>query len=250
VKQRIQYFAVPSVLLAMVVFAGSASDTSIATAEGPVSIHPIEHATFVMQWNDKTIAVDPVGGGTPFMDLGPADLILITDIHGDHLSIETVAVLAKPETVIVCPAAVAEKFTEADRGRLTVLANGESVEWDGATIEAVAAYNFAPERQNFHAKGRGNGYVLALGGTRIYISGDTEDVPEMRALPNIDAAFVCMNLPYTMDVPAAADAVLEFKPKVVFPYHYRGKGGMSDLDQFRTLVAKDPTIEVRLLEWY
>jgi L-ascorbate metabolism protein UlaG (beta-lactamase superfamily) len=111
-------------------------------------------------------------------------------------------------------------------------------------------YNLSPERQGFHAKGRGNGYLLTLGGARIYISGDTEDIPEMRALKNIDAAFVCMNLPYTMDVEAAADAVLEFKPKVVFPYHYRGKGGMSDLEEFRSLVAKDPKIEVRLLEWY
>ena len=92
--------------------------------------------------------------------------------------------------------------------------------------------------------------MLNLGGTRILFSGDTEDVPEMRALEEIDAAFVCMNLPYTMDVPAAADAVLEFKPRVVFPYHYRGKGGMSDLEQFQTLVAKNPNIEVRLLEWY
>jgi L-ascorbate metabolism protein UlaG (beta-lactamase superfamily) len=248
--KEIVTLAVVCVCFTAVVFAGSGSDNTIETSEGPLVIHPIEHASFVMQWNGKTIAVDPVGGGTPFLDLGPADLILITDIHGDHLSLETVAVLAKPEAVIVCPTAVAEKFTEGDRGRLTVLANGESTEWGQATIEAIAAYNLTPERQNFHAKGRGNGYVLTLGGARIYISGDTEDVPEMRALENIDAAFVCMNLPYTMDVEAAADAVLEFKPKVVFPYHYRGKGGMSDLDQFRALVSRYPWIEVRLLEWY
>ena len=229
---------------------GTASKIMLATADGPAMIHPIEHATFVMQWNGKTIAVDPIGDVEAFAAFDKPELILITDIHGDHLSIETVAVLAKPDTVIVCPAAVAEKFTEVDRSRLTVLANGESTEWGEVTVEAIAAYNLTPERQNFHAKGRGNGYVLTLGGTRIYISGDTEDVPEMRALENIDAAFVCMNLPYTMDVPAAADAVLEFKPKVVIPYHYRGKGGMSDLDQFQSLVAEDPGIEVRLLEWY
>jgi L-ascorbate metabolism protein UlaG (beta-lactamase superfamily) len=223
---------------------------SLPSGNGPITIYPIQHATFVMKWNEKTIAVDPVGGGSPFIDLGAADLIVITDIHGDHFSIETVAILAKPGGVIVCPAAVAEKFPQADRDRLTVLANGESVDWGGASIEAIAAYNLSPERQAFHDKGRGNGYLLTLGGTRIYISGDTEDIPEMRALEDIDAAFVCMNLPYTMDVAAAADAVLEFRPKVVFPYHYRGKGGMSDLDQFKTLVAKEPEIEVRLLEWY
>jgi L-ascorbate metabolism protein UlaG (beta-lactamase superfamily) len=238
------------VSIAAATSAGTASKNTLATDKGPLVIHPIEHASLVMKWSDKTIAVDPVGGGTPFMDLGPADLILITDIHGDHLSIETVAILAKPEAVIICPEAVSEKFVKADRGRLTVLANGESARWGEATIEAIAAYNLTPERQNFHAKGRGNGYVLTLGGTRVYISGDTEDVPEMRALEDIDAAFVCMNLPYTMDVEAAADAVLAFKPKVVFPYHYRGKDGMSDLDQFQASVAKDPGIEVRLLEWY
>jgi L-ascorbate metabolism protein UlaG (beta-lactamase superfamily) len=236
--------------LTAVVTAGPSSENTIETGQGPLVIHPVEHATFVMQWDGKTVAVDPVGGGTPFMDLGPADLILITDIHGDHLSIETVAILAKPETMIVCPAAVAEKFTEVDRGRLTVLANGESAKWGEATIEAIAAYNLTPERQDFHAKGRGNGYLLTLGGTRVYISGDTEDIPEMRALESIDAAFICMNLPYTMDVEAAADAVLAFKPRVVFPYHYRGKGGMSDLAVFRALVSKNPWIEVRLLEWY
>jgi len=112
-------------------------------------------------------------------------------------------------------------------------------------------YNLTADRQQFHPKGRGNGYVLTLGAKRIYISGDTEDIPEMRQLENIDVAFVCMNLPYTMDVEAAADAVLDFKPKIVYPYHYRGKGGMSDLEEFRSIVgAGDGDIEVRLLKWY
>ena len=243
-------FAVACVFLAPVVVAGSSSDDTIATGQGPLTIYPVEHATFVMQWNGMTIAVDPIGGAAPFEAFGKADLILITDIHGDHLSADTVAALAGPSTMIVGPSAVAEKFPEADRDHLTVVANGQSVEWREVTIQGIAAYNLTAERQAFHAKGRGNGYLLTVGGTRIYISGDTEDIPEMRALEDIDAAFVCMNLPYTMDVKAAADAVLEFKPKVVFPYHYRGKGGMSDLDGFRSLVAKDPAIEVRLLEWY
>jgi L-ascorbate metabolism protein UlaG (beta-lactamase superfamily) len=249
VKQTI-IFAVAGVLLAVHAVAGSSSGNTISTANGPLTIHPVEHATFVMQWNGKTIVVDPIGGAAPFEAFGEADLILITDIHGDHLSVDTVAALAGPSTMIVAPSAVAEKFPESDRDQVTVVANGQSVEWGEAKIQAVAAYNLTPERQAFHAKGRGNGYLLTLGGSKIYISGDTEDVPEMRALEGIDAAFVCMNLPYTMEVDAAADAVLEFKPKVVFPYHYRGKGGMSDLDEFRSLVAKDPTIEVRVLEWY
>jgi len=244
------FFAVAGLLFAAVTVAGPSSDHTIATDKGPLTVHPVEHATFVMQWNGKTIAVDPIGGAAPFEAFGKPDLILITDIHGDHLSADTVAALAGPSTMIVGPSAVAEKFPEADRDRVTVVANGQSVEWGESAIQAIAAYNLTAERQAFHAKGRGNGYLLALGGTRIYISGDTEDIPEMRALKDIDAAFVCMNLPYTMEVSAAADAVLEFKPKVVFPYHYRGKGGMSDLDEFRSLVAKDPNIEVRVLKWY
>jgi L-ascorbate metabolism protein UlaG (beta-lactamase superfamily) len=238
------------VFLAAVAFAGSPSDGTIATDDGPLVIHTVEHASFVMQWNGRTIAVDPVGGASEYDALGKADLILITHIHGDHLSVETVHGLAAASTVIVSPASVAEKFPEADRGRITILANGGSVNWGESLIEAIPMYNLTPERQAFHPKGRGNGYVVTLGGTRIYIAGDTEDIPEMRGLEDIDAAFVCVNLPYTMDVAAAADAVLDFKPKVVFPYHYRGKGGMSDMDEFRSLVAKDPSIEVRVLEWY
>jgi L-ascorbate metabolism protein UlaG (beta-lactamase superfamily) len=244
----------------------------IATGAGPLEIVTVEHATFVMLWNGTTIAVDPVGGVEAFADFPKADLILITDIHGDHLSIDTVAALNGDSTMIVAPAAVIEKFPPAegssvagiDPGRITALANGETVEWkqgflpddgesfnvDFGTVEAVPMYNLSDERRQYHVKGRGNGYILTLGGARIYISGDTEDIPEMRALENIDAAFVCMNLPYTMDAAAAADAVLEFRPKIVFPYHFRGTEGRSDLDEFRRLVAADPDIEVRVLDWY
>jgi len=248
--KRFFVFTVACGFLAPVVIAGSSSVGTIATGQGPLTIHPVEHATFVMQWNGKTIAVDPIGGEAPYKVYGEVDLILITHIHGDHLSVETVQGLAGSSTVIVAPASVTEKFPEADQSRISVVANGESVNWGESVIQAIPMYNLTPDRQAFHPKGRGNGYVVTLGGTRIYIAGDTEDIPEMRALQDIDAAFVCMNLPYTMDVTAAADAVLEFKPKVVFPYHYRGKGGMSDLDEFRSLVAKDPKIEVRVLDWY
>ena len=243
-------FAVGCVFFAALAHSGSPSDATIATDRGPLKIHPVEHASFVIEWNGSTIAVDPVGGHSKYTSFGKADLVLITHIHGDHLSVDTVHGLAEQSTVIVAPASVAEKFPEADRVRITVLANGESVKWGEGLIEAIPMYNLSPDKQKFHPKGRGNGYVVTFGGTRIYIAGDTADIPEMRALEDIDAAFVCMNLPYTMDVPSAADAVLEFKPKVVFPYHYRGQGGMSDMDEFRSLVAKDPNIEVRLLEWY
>jgi len=112
-------------------------------------------------------------------------------------------------------------------------------------------YNLREEALKFHEKGRGNGYILTLEDQRIYISGDTEDIPEMRTLKNIDKALVCMNLPYTMSVESAASAVLDFKPITVYPYHYRGTNGLSDVAKFKTIVNKnDANIKVKLLEWY
>ena len=118
-------------------------------------------------------------------------------------------------------------------------------------IQAVPMYNLPEEENAKHPKGRGNGYVLNIENKRIYISGDTEDIIEMRMLRNIDVAFVCMNLPYTMDLNQAASAVLDFKPKTVYPYHYRGPEGLSDVEAFKNLVqAKDKNIQVRLYNWY
>jgi L-ascorbate metabolism protein UlaG (beta-lactamase superfamily) len=112
-------------------------------------------------------------------------------------------------------------------------------------------YNLPDDSTARHTKGRGNGYILTLGGKRFYISGDTEDIPEMRNLKNIDVAFVCMNMPYTMTEEQAASAVLDFKPKIVYPFHYRGQGGFSDTQKFKMLVNKgDASIDVRLKDWY
>ncbi len=224
-----------------------AQDT-IKTDKGDLTVHPIQHATLVLKWGGKTIFVDPTTGGDAFKEHGKADLILVTDIHGDHFDPKTLAAVRSPEAMLIAPAAVAEKMG-ADKAGVTVLANGETATCGDIKIEAIPMYNLTPERKNNHTKGRGKGYVLTIGGKRIYISGDTEDIPEMRGLKDIDAAFVCMNLPYTMDVDHAADAVLAFKPKIVYPYHYRGKE-MSDVEKFKSLVAKDKSIEVRLLKWY
>ena len=112
-------------------------------------------------------------------------------------------------------------------------------------------YNLPEDADSRHTKGRGNGYIVTVGGKKMYISGDTEDITEMRALRGIDVAFVCMNLPYTMDVDQAADAVLEFKPKMVYPYHYLGQGGLNDIEKFKSLVDKtNAGVEVRLRNWY
>lgn len=221
------------------------------TTVGELTIRPLQHATLVLSHGETTIYVDPLGGAAAFAGEASPDLILITHVHGDHLDPATVAAVAQDDTAIVVPQSVAERLGEVEvTGTVKVLANGETAEVAGVSVEAIPAYNLTEERSQFHPKGQGNGYVVTVGGQRVYISGDTEDIPEMRALENIDVAFVCMNLPYTMDVEKAADAVLEFQPRVVIPYHYRGQGGFSDLEKFKEIVSKNPQIEVRLLDWY
>jgi L-ascorbate metabolism protein UlaG (beta-lactamase superfamily) len=230
------------------------SGDQVATDNGVLVIHPLRHATFVMRWNGKTIYVDPVGGAKPFADLPKPDLVLVTHMHFDHFDPKTLeaVVPAGGKTVIIAPPTVAEKIPETLRSRLTVkiLANGEKTEAAGIAIEAVPAYNTTPGKEKFHPKGRDNGYVLTMGGKRVYIAGDTEDTPEMRALTGIDIAFLPMNLPYTMSVEKAADAIRQFKPKVVYPYHYRSHDGTkADFGEVKRLVG-DSGIEIRVRDWY
>jgi L-ascorbate metabolism protein UlaG (beta-lactamase superfamily) len=226
---------------------GQNAQDEIITKDGPAQIVPINHATFGIQWNKKWILVDPVGGAQRFSKFQQKpDLILVTDVHGDHLNADTLKAVAGENTKIIVPEAVKNQLPADLKSRVTVMANGEKKEAAGAQIEAIPMYNITAERLKFHSKGRGNGYVLTLGGTRFYISGDTEDIPEMRQLKDIDVAFLCMNLPYTMTVEQAAGAVAEFKPKIVYPYHYRG----SDLKKFKELLSSNKAIDVRLRDWY
>ncbi|WP_109853352.1 MBL fold metallo-hydrolase [Aquimarina sp. AU58] len=215
-----------------------------------ITIDPIVHATAIVEWKEKTIYIDPAGGVKAFKDKKLADLVLITDIHGDHMDIETLDSLDLSKAEIIAPQAVAEKLPAQYTDHLIILNNGETKEVQGISIEAIPMYNLREEALKFHNKGRGNGYVITLGKKRLYFSGDTEDIPEMRALQYIDMAFVTMNLPYTMTVESAASAVLEFKPKQVYPYHYRGTEGLSDVAKFKELVSKNPDIEVIQLDWY
>lgn len=210
-----------------------------------IKFSPIKHATLVIETSEAVIYVDPVGDTGAFEKYPAPDIILITDIHGDHLDSATVNSLKRDKTVIIAPKAVVDKLQFGQ-----VLNNGETTAVNNIQIEAIPMYNLTEERLKYHQKGRGNGYVITADKKRIYISGDTEDIPEMRNLKNIDYAFVCMNLPYTMSVEQAASAVLEMKPKVVFPYHYRGTDGFSDVEKFKQLVSKNKDIEVRLLNWY
>ena len=223
----------------------------LKTSSGEINIQPIVHGTLALEWNDITIFVDPYGGAEGFADYGSPEIILITDIHGDHLHMETLKGLDTKNAHWVVPQAVADQLPEDMAENITVIGNGEHEKILGISIEAVPMYNLPETEDSRHPKGRGNGYVLTLDNKRIYISGDTEDIPEMRALENIDVAFVCMNLPYTMDINQAASAVLEFKPKIVYPYHYRGQGGLADVNSFRALVkGENSSIDVRLKNWY
>ncbi|HWZ81544.1 MAG TPA: MBL fold metallo-hydrolase [Terriglobales bacterium] len=214
---------------------------TFTTAKGDVKITPLFHASTLIEAGGKAIYLDPAKPAK--FPERKADLILITDIHGDHMDPDSIKTVSQSSTEILAPPAVVQTVTTAKP-----IANGETKTWGDWTIEAVPAYNLkrGPEAGKlFHDKGRGNGYVLTYGGKRFYFSGDTEGVPEMRALKNIDVAFICMNLPYTMPPDEAADAVKAFHPKVVIPYHYRG----SDLQVFKK--GLDGTgIEVRLIEWY
>ena len=224
-------------ILLLMIYAGFAQKSQF----GKITFHPINHATFVTEIDTLTLYIDPVGGAEAFKGQKPADIILITDIHGDHMSKETVDAVKSKSTKIIAPKAVVESIKMGD-----VLNNDETVEIKGISIKAIPMYNTTEDRKDKHVKGRGNGYLISALEKNIYISGDTEDIPEMRNLKDIDYAFVCMNLPYTMSVEQAASAVLEMKPKYVFPYHYRG----SDVQKFKELVSVDKNIDIQILNWY
>ncbi|SDB40612.1 L-ascorbate metabolism protein UlaG, beta-lactamase superfamily [Flavobacteriaceae bacterium MAR_2010_188] len=216
-----------------------------------ILITPINHATLVLEAMNNVIYVDPVGGKSAFEGLREPDFILVTDIHGDHFDFQTIKDVIGERTVLIGPDAVKKKLPPELLKNFVLVFNGISQGFKTSKmaldIEGIAMYNLRPEALKYHEKGRGNGYLLTLNKKRIYISGDTEDIPEMRKLKNIDIAFVCMNLPYTMTVKSAADAVLDFKPKVVYPYHHRG----SDVENFKQLVESgNKKIEVKLLDWY
>jgi len=228
---------------------------TIQTSAGPVKITPIYHASALIQAGGKNIYIDPArpvprprsGDYSYFTGLPAADLILVTHAHPDHMDPATIDKLSKPGTEIIAPSAVAKTVSTAK-----VISNGQTTIWDGWTIHAVPMYNLkrgpVPGKL-YHPKGVGNGYVLTYGGKRIYFSGDTENTPEMRALKNIDVAFVCMNLPFTMTTSEAAAAVKAFHPKIVVPYHYRSRYGASNLNDFNNDL-KGTGIKVHIFDWY
>jgi len=221
------------------------------TNQGTLTVYPIRHASTVFRWKDVTLYADPSWDSALYNAYNKPDVIVITHFHGDHFSPSTLQAIVKPTTKIFAPANVVKKMPESLKKLSQVMVNGDIASVKGLTIEAIPMYNLTKKRLKRHIKGRDNGYVVSFGDKRIYLSGDTEDIPEMRQLKNIDIAFVCMNLPFTMDVEHAADAVIEFKPKIVYPYHYRNKDKtLSDTKLFAKLVRAQGHSQVVLRDWY
>lgn len=226
----------------------------LPTTNGDAILHPIGHASVFVSWNGKAFYSDPSGTASLFTGLPLADVIVVTHEHGDHFSSTRLTALLKPGTgtTIFAPQAVYDLMTSATlRGRTTVLANGTTGTAHGMTVRAIAMYNMVPNINTIgHPQGKGNGYVVTMGGKNLYFSGDTEDIPEMRALTNIDAAFVCMSETSNMLPEVAASAVREFRPRIVFPYHYTQSGNVHNTALFKSIVGTDLGIEVRQRKFY
>jgi L-ascorbate metabolism protein UlaG (beta-lactamase superfamily) len=224
---------------------------------GDVVIRPVTHASFVMSYKGKTIYVDPDGAASLYAGIPKADFILITHEHGDHFDAATINAVANTGAKIIAPQIVYNSMSAAMKSLTTVVDYSTTTmapqkldlfdELNNLlfSVEAVPAYN------NNHALGRGNGYVVTIDGKRIYISGDTGNQAELRALENIDVAFVSMNTPFTMTPADAVNLVRAMKPRIVYPYHYRNQGGNTgNAIAFKNLMSTDFSIEVRLREWY
>lgn len=217
------------------------------TGTGEITVHPVSHASFVMETPEMVIYCDPAGGAATYADYPAPDLILITHEHGDHYDLPTLEGLVKDGTQMITNPAVYDMLPDALRAKATAMANGDSGSVGSMSIDAIPAYNITEGRLKYHPRGRDNGYILGIDGFRVYIAGDTEGTPEMRALKDIDLAFVPMNLPYTMDVDQAADAVADFAPTYVYPYHYRG----NDPAEFARLLGDTgAATEVKMGPWY
>jgi len=211
----------------------------IGTSAGLADIHFIGHGTLMISINGFVIHIDPVKSSGSYANLPKADLILVTHEHGDHLDVQLIGELKKESTVMFCNAKSAASIPWAK-----VMKPGEKERAGIVAIEAVQAYNIINVRsggQPYHPKGEGNGYIITIGDKRIYIAGDTENTPEMKALKNIDIAFLPMNLPYTMTPEMVADAAKAFKPAILYPYHF----GNTDTKAIVSLL-KDTGIEVRI----
>ena len=222
-------------------WAGQKLETDIVkTFRGDLQIAFIGHGSLVFTFEGKVIHVDPFSRLADYSKLPQADMILLTHEHGDHLDLKALESVRTDKTKII----LTESCAQQVKGGI-VMRNGEVKTVDGLKIEAVPAYNLVHMRSEgvaFHPKGVGNGYVITIGDKKIYVAGDTENIPEMKNLKNIDYAFLPMNLPYTMTPEMVADAAKAFKPKVLYPYHF----GETDPLKLVELMKDAPDIEVRI----
>jgi len=212
------------------------------TSRGDLTITCIGHGTLMFDFEGMIIHVDPVSRYADYTQMPKADIVLVTHHHGDHLDDVAIKDLTKAGTAVV----LAEKCLEQAKVEgAIIMVNGDVKTVQGIEIEAVPAYNIKHMRSGrnpFHPKGEGNGYIMTFGDKRVYVAGDTENTPEMKALKNIDVAFLPMNLPYTMTPEMVADAAKAFTPKVLYPYHY----GDTDPSQLVSLLKATPEIDVRI----
>lgn len=227
----------------MLSFAAQKPDT-IATKRGKLIIHFVGHGSLYLDYKGQIIHIDPFSKVGDYASLPKADLILITHSHYDHFDADASAKVTKESTKVI--------FTEGceKEGKIKcqtlTMKNGDKKEFNNIAIEAVPAYNIAnkrPDGNPFHPKGEGNGYVLTIDDKRIYIAGDTENIPEMADLKDIDVAFLPMNLPYTMTPEMVADAAMKFSPRILYPYHF----GDTDVTKLSELLA-NTKIEIRIRE--
>jgi len=232
-----------AIILVLTVFGTYASDFEkdvFKTSKGDLTITFIGHGTLMMEFDGKVIHVDPVSYFADYKTLPKADLILVTHAHGDHLDAKTIDLLKKESTEIVLAKVCTDKYEGT-----AVMENGESGTYSGLRVEAVPAYNIKHMRSGgkpYHPKGEGNGYIIYFGETKVYVAGDTENIPEMSDFNDIDIAFLPMNLPYTMTPEMVADAAGMLKPKVLYPYHF----GETDTGKLVELMKNQKDTEVRV----
>ena len=213
------------------------------TNNGELAINFVKHGSLFFEFNGKIIHIDPVSRMGDYENYPDADLILITHHHGDHLDLNAIELIKKENTKII----LTQKCHELSENLsdVIIMKNGDELEINGLKIEAIPAYNIQHTRDNgdpFHMKGEGNGYIVTFGDKKVLIAGDTENIPEIKALKNIDIAFLPMNLPYTMTPEMVADATKAFRPKVLYPYHY----GNTDTAILVELLKNEKNIEVRI----
>jgi len=220
--------------------AGVSQVDRIPTSAGPLAITFHGHGSLTFDWGGKTVHIDPWGKLADYARLPKADLVLVTHDHPDHFDTRAIAAGSKEGTVVVTNPGAGERLKGA-----VVLANGETGSYSGITVRAVPAYNRVnrrPDTTPFHVPGEGNGYLLTFGDRKVYVAGDTENIPEMKELAGVDIAFLPVDLPDTMAPEMVVEAARMVRPEILYPY----QTGDTDLDLLEEKLSWVPLVEVRI----